>query len=105
MSKIVNGAFWVFSKPVCCKISKKLKGDPLETLKSCRKKKRKMIILNSPIVTKNVEGGLWAFSTSLQLQNIKKIERGALWRQKNSKKSLIAPKKIERGTLWSHPVF
>ena len=43
---------------------KKLKGDPLETLKSCRKK-RKMIILNSLMVTKNVEGGLWAFSTSL----------------------------------------
>ena len=62
-------------------------------IKKLSKKKRKMIILNSLIVTKNVERGLWAFSTSLQLQNTKKIERGTLWRQKNSKKSLIASKK------------
>ena len=56
-----------------------------------------MIILNSLIVTKNVEGGLWAFSTSLQLQNIKKLKGDPLETKNFEKKSLMAPKKIERG--------
>ena len=33
-----GGPFGLFENPVCCKISKKLKRDPLETLKSCPKK-------------------------------------------------------------------
>ena len=75
MSKIVKGGgpFGLFENPVCCKISKKLKGDrPFGDIKKLSKKKRKMFILNCLIVTKNVKGGLWAFPTSLQLQNIKK---------------------------------
>ena len=56
-----------------------------------------MIILNSLIVTKNVKGGFWAFSTSLQLQNIKKMKGEPFGDKKISKKSLIAPKQIERG--------
>ena len=31
-------------------------------------------ILNSLTVPKNVKGTLWAFSTSIQLQNIKKLK-------------------------------
>ena len=50
----------------------KIEGGPFGDIKKLSKKKRKMIILNSLIMTKNVEGDLWAFSTSLQLQNIKK---------------------------------
>ena len=34
----VKGPFGLFENPVCCKISKKLKGDPLETLKRFRTK-------------------------------------------------------------------
>ena len=58
-----------------------------------------MIILNSLIVTKNVKGGFWAFSTSFQLQNIKKM-KGEPFGDKNILKNcLIAPKQIERGDL------
>ena len=67
---------------------------PFGDIKKLSKKNRTVIILNSLIVTKNVKGGLWAFSTSLSAAKIsKKIE------------SLTAPKKIKRGTLWSHPVL
>ena len=51
--------------PLCCKISKKLKGDPLETFKNFRKKKRKMRILNSLTVSKKFERGDHLFSSSI----------------------------------------
>ena len=76
---------------------KKIEGGPFGDIKKLSKKKRKMIILNSLIVTKNVEGGLWAFSTSLQLQNIKKKLKGDPLKTKKIRKNLIVPKKIERG--------
>ena len=34
---VKGGLFGLFENPVCCKISKKLKGDPLETVKKIRK--------------------------------------------------------------------
>ena len=38
MPKIVPGElFGLFGNPICCKISKKMKGDPLETLKNFQK--------------------------------------------------------------------
>ena len=79
MSKIVKGGpFGLFKNPVCCKISKKLKGDPLETLKSSRKKKQKMTILDSLIVTKNRKrrGGFGLFQHPFSCEISKKIERG-----------------------------
>ena len=93
MSKIVKGGpFGLFENPVCCKISKKIEGGPFGDIKKLSKKKRKMIYLNSLIVTKNVEGGLWAFSTSLQLQNIR--EQNIPFRDKKNfeKKSHSAEK-------------
>ena len=70
----------------------------MKTLKNFRKKKRKMRILNSLIVTKNVKGGPFGIFTSILLQNIRKIE-GGFFREieKFSKKSLIMPKKLKGG--------
>ena len=65
--KIVEGRlFGLFENPVCCKISKKQRSDLSETLKNFEfskfsKKKRKMRILNSLIVPKNVKGGHLGF--------------------------------------------
>ena len=74
------------------KYQKKIEGGPFGDIKKLSKKKRKMIYLNSLIVTKNVEGGLWAFSTSLQLQNIR--EQNIPFRDKKNfeKKSHSAEK-------------
>ena len=48
---------------------------------------------------KNVKGGtLWDLLTYIQLQNIKKLERGTLWRQQKSKNSTV-PKKTKGGPL------
>ena len=50
------------------------------------------------IVPKNVKRGtLWALLTYILLQNIKKLERGTLLRQKIFEKSRTVPKKIEMG--------
>ena len=39
--KIVKGGpFGLFEDPVCCKISKKIEGDPLETLKNFQKNEK-----------------------------------------------------------------
>ena len=55
-----------------------------------------MTILNSLIVPKNLEGGLWDFQTSIMFQRIKKNEGGTLWyNQTIFEKSLIVPKKIQ----------
>ena len=48
-------------------------------------------------VEKCKRGTVWALLTYILLQNIKKLERGTLLRQKNFEKSLTMPKKIERG--------
>ena len=67
-------------------------------------------ILNSLTVPKNVKGTLWAFSTSIRLQNIKKLKgrpfgdikktRKTFHKaEKRGGKSLIVPKKLERGIL------
>ena len=58
-------------------------------------KKRKMRILNSLIVPKYIKGEtLWAFWHFSLMQNIRKPEGGALWRQKKSKKVAQFRKKL-----------
>ena len=49
MTKIVEGGpFELFENPVCCKISERIKRDPLETLKNFRKKMRSLDNLMVP---------------------------------------------------------
>ena len=59
--KIVKGGpFRLFENPVCCKISKKLKGGPLGDIKKIRKifeKKRKMRILKKSHFAEKVKRG------------------------------------------------
>ena len=63
-----RGLFEIFSHPLCCKISKSLKGDPLET----EKLSKEMLIFNSLIVPKKLkEETLWEVLTFVLLQNIK----------------------------------
>ena len=60
------------NKHSVAKFQKKLKGNPLESLKNFRKKNKKMRIFNSLIVPKNLkEGTLWDSLTVVLLQNIK----------------------------------
>ena len=65
---VKGGPFGLFESPVCCKMSKKLKG-PYGDQKKISfefffKKKRKMIILNSLIVPKYLKGRpFWLFGT------------------------------------------
>ena len=56
-----------------------------------------MIILKSHSDEKCRRGGFGLFQHPFSCKISKKNERGTLWRQKNSKKSLIAPKQIARG--------
>ena len=78
----------IFKHPICCKISKKLKGGPFgekkiqKKVSQCRKTER---------------GILWDFPTSILSQNSKNIEGGTLWGKFFSEKSLTVPKTIERG--------
>ena len=48
---------------------------------------------------------LWDFSTSILLQNSKKIEGEPFGKINFSKKSLAVPKKMKGGTLWSRSVL
>ena len=93
MSKIVKGGpFGLFENPVCCKIFKKLEGDPLETKKISKK---------SLIAPKKIERGDPLVSSGFvgYVKKVKKMKR-VLWRQKNFRKKVAqCRKKIERGTL------
>ena len=60
-----GGPFGVFKHQICCKRSKKLKGDFLE---------RKKIEKKSHNAEKLKGGTLWGFSTSILSQNIKKLK-------------------------------
>ena len=64
--KLKGGPFGNFKHPICCKTSKKLMGRPFgeknffrKIVSQCRKTER---------------GTLWGFSTSILLQNIKKLK-------------------------------
>ena len=84
----------IFQHPFCCKISKKMQGNPLESLKNFRKKYKKQRIFNSLIVPKNLkEGTLCDFLTFVLLQNIKTNWREDALRTFFGKKSLTKPKK------------
>ena len=99
MSKIVKGGtFGHYENPVCCKISKKLKGDPLETLKSCRKKTKNDHFEHSHSF------GLFQHPFSCKIS--KKLKGGPFGDNK-IKKSLIAPKKNRKGgrLFQSRPVL
>ena len=89
-----GGPSGLFENPVCCKISKKLKGDPLETLKSCRKITKNDHFEQSHSDEKCRRGALGFFNIPSVAKYQKKMKFGD---KKISKKSLIAPKKIERG--------
>ena len=72
------------------KLQKKLKGDPLKTLKNFRKNE-----FNSLTVPKNLrEGTLWDFLILVLLQNIKKLKGGPFGDIKNFQKK---SHKAERG--------
>ena len=66
---VKGGTFRLFENPVCCKISKKLRGDPLETFKKYMiffgkifEKKRKMRFLKQSHSAEKLERGtLWVF--------------------------------------------
>ena len=97
MSKIVKGGpFGLFENPVCCKISKKLKGDPLETLKSCRKKTKNDHFEQSHSDEKCRRGALGFFNIPSVAKYQKKLKGDPL-KTKKIRKNLIVPKKIERG--------
>ena len=70
------GPFGLFAKtPVCCKIRKKLNGDPLETLKI----EKNEIFERCHSAEKCKRETLWDFLTSILLHNIETNERGTLW--------------------------
>ena len=90
------GPFGIFTHPFCCKISKKLEGDPLEKknlekkVSQCRKTER---------------GTLWDFSTYILLQNIKETGGGPFEEKKILEKSLTMPKNWKGGPfgIFKHP--
>ena len=59
--KTKGAPFGVFKHPICCKISKKLRGGPFGEKKS-------------QIAEKLKGGTLWGFSTSILSQNIKELK-------------------------------
>ena len=86
----------------------KIAGDPLETLKKNLTKNENFEQSHSAEKCKG--GALWAFLTSIQLQNMKKKLKGdplvtLIFLKKShiakngGGKCLITPKKLERGTL------
>ena len=82
--KTKGAPFGVFKHPICCKISKKLRGGPFG-----EKKK-------SQIAEKLKGGTLWGFSTSILSQNIKEL-KGSFGEKIFSRKSLAVPKKNRKG--------
>ena len=95
ISKAQNCESGLCETPAGCKIWKKMKGDPLVTLKNFPKNFWKKWFLNSVTVPKNVERGtLWDFLTSIVLQNIERNEEDPLVQSKKfQKKSHGAEKK------------
>ena len=129
--KLKGETLWDFKHPICCKISKRLKGDPLERKKigkkvsQCRKLKGGTLLgFSTSILPQNIKklkGGLFSEKKSrsaeknskvdpLGFSNIhsdakqQKIEGGTLGKKVFSKKSLAVPK-MKGGTLWSRPVW
>ena len=118
--KLKGGLLEIFEHPICCKISKKLKGEPFREKKirkvsQCRKTERGDTLgffnIHSVLNIKKVKWGKififgkkshsaeknWDFPTSILTQNSKKIEGGHFEENFFPKKSLAVPKKIERG--------
>ena len=96
--KTERGTLWDFKNPICCKISKKLKGDPLERKKFSEK--------NLTVPKKTVRGDPSGFcnihSDAKQQKNA-----GGPFGEKIffSKQSLAVPIKMKGGSLWSRPVW
>ena len=71
--------------------------------KISRKKNKKMRILNSLLLPKNLkEWTLWDF---LNIRSVAKIEGRTLWGIFSEKKFPNAEKKLKRGNFWSSPVL
>ena len=90
----------LFENPVCCKISKKLKGGPFGVIKKIRKNFQKTKNANFETVSQcrktRKEGPFGLFETSICCK-ILKTWRGTLWRQKKSRKIRTVPKKLKGG--------
>ena len=84
-----KGTLWDFKHPICCKISKKLKGGPFGEKKILGKK--------VSVPKKTVRGTLWDFPTSILSQNRKKIEGGPFGEIFFFEKKSRSAKKNERG--------
>ena len=95
--KLKGGPFGIFKHPLCCKMSKILKGDP---------SKRKKIRKKASQCQKTERGTLSGFLTSILTQNSKKLKGGPFWGENNfRKKSLAVPKKLKGETLWCRTVW
>ena len=89
--KLKRGPFGIFKHPICCKISKKLKGDALE---------RKNFTKKSHDAEKLKGGTLWGFQHPFCRKNIEKL-KGEIFIF--GKKISQCRKKLKRGTLWDFP--
>ena len=123
--KLKGGTLWDFKYPICCKISKKLKGGPFgEKKKSHNAEKLKggeplrffnihfaakhqkiergkfFIFGKNLSAEKTVRGTLWDFPTSILTQNSKKNWRGEIYRKKSR-----SAEKMKGETLWFRPVW
>ena len=87
-------SLWDFKHPICCKISKKLKGEKFLFSEK-----------NLTVPKKTVRGTLWDFPTSILTQDSKKMKGGPFGEKIFRKKSLAVPKKMKGETLWSRPVW
>ena len=68
MPKNVKGGPLRFFNNHCCKISKKIEGEPIGIFENLRNQNKKIGIFNSLIVPKNLkEGTFWDFSTFVLL--------------------------------------
>ena len=112
-NKLKVGTLWDFKHPICCKISKKLKGDPLERKKfqekvsQCRKTERGILWgffnIHSVAEHQKIEGGkVFIFGKNLTVP--KKIVRGDPLGFSNIH-SDAKQQKIEGGTLWGKIFF
>ena len=88
-----GGGVGLVETPVCCKIYKTLKGDPLEILENVREK-RKLRISNCATVSKSLKRGPLGFFNIHSVAKLqKKLKETLRCYPKIFVKSLIVPKK------------
>ena len=84
--KTDRGPFGIFKRPICCKISKKLKGDPLV----------KIFLKKSHNAKKTERGDPLGFSNIHSDENSKKM-KGGLFREKKFRKKVSQCRKKLKG--------